>query len=310
MGNVPESSSTDAEGPPVEQRGQVLIGTQGFSYDEWEGLVYAPGLPKNERLPTFAQQFRLVELDSTYYGTPRPQQVVRWAEQTPEGFTLTAKVPRQVTQEARLAGDEARRELARFLETMRLLGPRLGPIVFQMSPGFRHPRDFPALKATLRDLDALGGEGLRFAVEFRHPSWLENDEPEAALREAGAAWVWNDWYPTEAYLAPMPRAIDDPAAQRVTSEDFAYLRLTGNHDECIDYRTIRVDRTADLERWAELVLQFRREREGRGVYVLLNNHYAGSSPQSVRHLERILGLPVVAFPPAPTAAAHPRLPGL
>lgn len=314
----------DAAAQPDGVAGRVLVGTQGFSYDQWEGLVYPVGLPKGRRVAEYARQFALVELDSTYYGTPRPTQVLRWAELTPETFTFTAKVPKQVTQEARLAGDDARRELAHFLETIRLLGPRLGPVVFQMSPGFRYPRDFPALRETLQHLDSLGGEGLRFAVEFRHPSWLgmegaeppgaegqQSAEPADLLRQYGVAWVWNDWYPAEGYLEQMPRAIDAPEIQRVTSDSFGYIRLTGNHAECIDYRTVKIERTSDLERWARLALDFRRDREDRSIYVLLNNHYAGSSPNSVRQLEQLLGVPVVAFLAFPDAApGPPRLPGL
>ena len=307
------------ESHPGQHHG-ILVGTQGFSYDGWEGLVYPPGV-KGDRLPYYARWFGLVELDSTYYGTPRPQQVARWADQAPEGFVFTAKVPRGVTQEARLAGDGAWRELAHFLDVMRLLGDHLGPIVFQMSPGFRYPRDFPALRDVLRALPGLGGAGVRFAVELRHPSWLERDEPAALLREHGVAWVWNDWQPTEPYLLAMPRAIDDPRAQVLTVDDFAYLRLTGNHAECIDYRTISVDRVADLERWADLVLAWRRGREDRDVYVLLNNHYAGSSPQTVRELQRLLGVEAVTTGDDPLPSAGPttrptasqgrvRLPGL
>ena len=164
-----------------------------------------------------------------------------------------------------------------------------------MSPGFRYPRDFKGLVEMLEALPALGGEGVRFAMELRHPSWLSKEEPAALLRKHGVAWVWNDWLPTEKYLAPMPRAIDEPKAQVTTADDFAYLRLIGNHNECIDYRTITVDRMADLVKWAELALEFRRGREDRGIYILLNNHYSGSSPSTIRELERVMGLPVVAF---------------
>jgi len=303
------------------QRSGVFMGACGFSYDEWDGVVFPAGLPKNARLSRYAQQFRLVELDSTYYGTPRPEAVARWAEQTPEEFVFTAKVPKQVTQDAKLAGPPAHAELARFIATMKLLGPRLGPLVFQMSPGFRYPRDVKGLREMLQALPSLGGEGVRFAVEFRHPSWLAQEEPAALLREHGVAWVWNDWLPTETYLAPMPRAIDEPAAMVTTADDFAYIRLIGNHDERIDYRTITVDRLADLVRWAEMAMEFRRGREDRGIYILLNNHYSGSSPATIRELERVLGLPVVAFaagdadsdtqaPVRDRDEAQPRLPGL
>ena len=273
----------------------LLVGTQGWSYDAWEGLVYPPGTPKTKRLAHYARRFPVVEIDSTYYGAPRPTAVARWADETPEAFTFTAKVPQQITQEARLAGPLAQRQMEAFLETMRLLGPRLGPLVFQMSPGFRCPRDLAALREMVAALPALGGAGLDFAMEFRHPSWLETDEPASLLREHGVAWVWNHWEPTERYLAPMPSPVGDPQALRTTADDFAYVRLTGNHDAPIDYRTISIDRASDLVKWAELALEFRRERESRGIYVLLNNHYAGCSPESVRQLQRLLNLPVVTL---------------
>ena len=280
---------------PPQRRSGVFIGACGFSYDEWDGFVFPAGLPKSARLSSYARQFRLVELDSTYYGTPRPEAVQRWAEQTPESFVFTAKVPKQVTQDAKLAGFSAQAELSRFIATMKLLGPRLGPLVFQMSPGFRYPRDFKGLIEILEALPALGGEEVRFAIELRHPSWLAKEEPAALLRKHGVAWVWNDWLPTEKYLAPMPRAIDEPKARVTTVDDFAYMRLIGNHSECIDYRTITVDRLADLVKWAELALEFRRGREDRGVYILLNNHYSGSSAMTIRELERVMGMPVMAF---------------
>jgi uncharacterized protein YecE (DUF72 family) len=60
--------------------------------------------------------------------------------------------------------------LAHFLATMQLLGPKLRPITFQMSPGFVYPRDVDTLQAALEHLPSLGAEGLQLAMEFRHPS--------------------------------------------------------------------------------------------------------------------------------------------
>ena len=294
-GGPEKHSVTPSQKSAGGRRSGVFIGACGFSYDEWDGFVFPAGLPKNARLSSYARQFRLVELDSTYYGTPRVEAVRRWAEQTPENFVFTAKVPKQITQEAKLAGSAAQAEMARFIATMKLLGPRLGPLLFQMSPGFRYPRDFKALQEMLEALPALGSEGVQFAIEFRHPSWLSKEDPAALLRKHHVAWAWNDWLPSEQYLAPVPRAIDEPRAKVETSENFGYVRLIGSNAEPIDYRTITVNRLADLVKWAELALEFRRGREDRGIYILLNNHYSGSSPTTIRELERVMGLPIVAF---------------
>jgi len=171
----------------------------------------------------------------------------------------------------------------------------------------------------LQLLPTIAPPSLRVAVEFRHPSWIEAPDVEARLREARVAWVWNDWEPGPNPWAAMPRAIDEPRAFRETA-DFAYLRLTGDHDITIDYQTITIDRGADLRRWAELISKWRENQMKNGrtsdVFVLLNNHYSGSSPRSASALRQLLDLPPVQFGaeqdwPSPTASASlpMRLPG-
>ena len=299
---------------PDSPRGRILFGTQGWSYDQWQGWMYPPKTPSKDRLRYYAQYFDVAEVDSSYYRIPSPDTVRGWADQIPADFVMTPKVPGEITTGRQpgprrpaakgapkepppepMAGARALSMMEEFLHVMRLLGPNLGPIVFQMSPGFEYPKHFPALTTMLEALPALGGEGLDFCVEFRNPSWLTSAEPEALMTAHDVAWVWNDWEPTERWAKPMPRAIDDPRAARVTSKRVHYLRLVGNHDADVDFRTISIERTPDLVKWADLALQFRRERESRGIYILLNNHYAGCSPESVRELQRIMGLPVVTF---------------
>ena len=82
----------------------------------------------------------------------------------------------------------------------------------------------------------------------------------------------------------MPMRIRDKPFSSAAWEKLAYVRLTGNHDADIDYRTVTIDRGNDLARWAEQVMKFAELRRARGgdVYVLLNNHYAGFSAESVR----------------------------
>jgi len=287
---------------PEAREGRILLGTQSFSYDAWDGLVYPVGLARTKRIGYYARLFPVVELDNTYYAVPNPKLLAGWAAQAPDGFLFSAKVPKAITQEAKLSGEAVPYALAAFLDVMATLGEHLGPIVFQMSPGFVYPRDFPALEELLPRLPELGGEGMQFAIEFRHPSWIGAAPAEQLLRACGVTWIWNDWEPTEKYLQTMPRGIDDPEALTVTNERFAYVRLVGHHAAEIDQRTITIDRGEDLARWADKVMAFRRRTNG-DVYVLLNNHYAGFSAGALRELQRILGLPVVSFETPPTPEA-------
>ncbi|MFZ4383842.1 MAG: DUF72 domain-containing protein [Chloroflexota bacterium] len=305
--------------PAERTSGAILIGTQGFSYDGWNGLVYPPGTRPADRLARYARAFPLVEIDRTFYGPPRASEVDRWISQTPDTFRFTAKVPRQITHDARLQGPDALRQLEDFLKTITRLGDRLGAVVLQLGPGFQFPRDADGLSRALQLLPTIAPPSLRVAVEFRHPSWIEAPDVEARLREARVAWVWNDWEPGPNPWAAMPRAIDEPRAFRETA-DFAYLRLTGDHDITIDYQTITIDRGADLRRWAELISKWRENQMKNGrtsdVFVLLNNHYSGSSPRSASALRQLLDLPPVQFGAepewsSPTASASQpmRLPG-
>ena len=305
--------------PAERTSGAILIGTQGFSYDGWNGLVYPPGTRPADRLARYARTFPLVEIDRTFYGPPRASEVDRWISQTPDTFRFTAKVPRQITHDARLQGQDALRQLEDFLKTITRLGDRLGAVVLQLGPGFQFPRDADGLSRALQLLPTIAPPSLRVAVEFRHPSWIEATDVEARLREARVAWVWNDWEPGPNPWAAMPRAIDEPRAFRETA-DFAYLRLTGDHDITIDYQSITIDRGADLRRWAELISKWRENQMKNGragdVFVLLNNHYSGSSPRSASALRQLLDLPPVQFgaepewsSPTSSASLPMRLPG-
>jgi len=310
----PFDPAPDTEG--ISSR--VYIGTQGFGYDGWTGLVYPPGLRPSDRLATYARSFPVVELDRTFYGLPRRTEVARWADATPDHFRFTAKVPRLATHDLRLEGRDALAQVDGLINSLAPLGERLGAILFQMGPGFRFPRDASALGATLDALPNIVATSTRVAFEFRHPSWLDAPGLDARLTDARAAWVWNDWSPGANPWAPMPRAIDEPRAYRQTA-DFAYIRLTGDHDLEIDFREVIIDRGADLRKWAALIRHWQeaQARRGRGAdaFVFLNNHYSGSSPRTASDLREALGMPPITLgvaPPTDASAVAPgtmRLPG-
>ncbi len=74
----------------------MYLGTSGWSYADWEGSVYSEGLPPGARLAEYANEYATVEIDSTFYGTPRRSTVQRWWEVVPEGFLFAAKFPHEI----------------------------------------------------------------------------------------------------------------------------------------------------------------------------------------------------------------------
>ncbi|MGH3145451.1 MAG: DUF72 domain-containing protein, partial [Rubrobacter sp.] len=117
---------------PPEER--LYLGTSGWSYADWEGTVYPEGLPSASRLAEYVKRYATVEIDSSFYGTPRRATVRRWREISPDGFLFAAKFPQEVTHEMRLVGCE--REAENFVHTMADLGDRLGPLLVQLPPSF------------------------------------------------------------------------------------------------------------------------------------------------------------------------------
>jgi uncharacterized protein YecE (DUF72 family) len=248
-------------GPPEEG---LYLGTSGWSYADWEGTVYTPGTPPGARLAEYVRHYATVEIDSTFYGTPRRSTVERWREQAPERFLFAAKFPREITHERVLV--DAAREAEAFVATMQHLGDRLGPLLLQLPPTF----DAGNLETLDGFLQALP-EGPRYAVEVRHRSWVGSELPEM-LHERGAALTLVD-YPG------MPR-------EDVATASFAYIRLLGDRREFPSGHTgPRKDRDDDLRWWGGVVGRFL--EEGRTVFVYANNHYQNHSPST---LERFLEL--------------------
>jgi len=243
----------------------LYLGTAGWSYADWEGTLYPEGIPAGSRLAEYAKHYATVEIDSTFYGTPRRSTVEKWREIVPEGFRFAAKFPQEITHENNLVGPEG--PTLTFVETMRLLGDRLGPLLVQLPPSFAVEG-----MGVLEDFLVTLPEGVRYAVEVRHRSWLGSDLP-ALLREHGAALTLID-YPR------MPRVEDATA-------DFVYVRWLGDRREFpSDHTHPRRDRSEDLEWWAERIERFL--SDGREVFAYANNHYQNHSPSTLEQFLEIL----------------------
>jgi uncharacterized protein YecE (DUF72 family) len=246
--------------PPEEN---LYLGTSGWSYADWEGTLYPEGIPSGSRLAEYAKHYATVEIDSTFYGTPRRSTVEKWREIVPEGFLFAAKFPREVTHEQNLVDAEV--ETENFVRTMAELGDRLGPLLIQLPPSFA-VEGIGVLEDFLKGLP----EGYRYAVEVRHRSWLGSDLPEM-LRERSVALTLID-YPR------MPR-MDQ------TTADFSYIRWLGDRREFPEGHThLKKNRDEDLGWWSGLVGSFL--EEGMTVFAYANNHYQNHSPSTLaRFLE-------------------------
>jgi uncharacterized protein YecE (DUF72 family) len=185
---------------------EIRVGTSGYAYKEWRGSFYPEKLKPAQMLGYYAERFSAVEINNTFYKLPERQTLERWGEQVPAGFVFVLKASQRITHRHRLA-PESKQTLDYLLDTAAALGDRLGPILFQTPPFLK--KDAARLRAFL---DLLPRDR-RFAFEFRHESWRD-DETHEALRARNAALVCADTEESGAFGAPI-----------VPTADWGYLRL-------------------------------------------------------------------------------------
>src|SRR3974377_280090 len=113
----------------MEHLDHLLLGSCSFPAEGWEKTFYLPGLNKKAYLGFYAEQFRSVEVDSTFYRIPSEKTVRGWDESTREGFGVRCKVPQSITHEACLVDCDG--QLNAFVNAMSLLQHKLGPMLFQ-----------------------------------------------------------------------------------------------------------------------------------------------------------------------------------
>ncbi len=250
----------------------------GWSYADWAGVFYPDGAASRDYITLYAQTFDTVEIDSTFYGTPREAQVKQWAQITPPGFTFCPKVPRVITHDMRLIG--VQEPLTEFVRVMSLLGPKCGPILLQMPPDFTR-QEVDNLRALLPTLRDMGNADVRFTIEFRHRSLLAPDVSQM-LRDHNVALALTDY-------VSMPRRFE-------LTTDFLYLRLIGQHGTYPQHDKLYGDHTHDMQTWAKAILAHQSHLAN--AYIQCNNDYEGYSPETAFRFQQMLGQPTRPIPAA------------
>jgi uncharacterized protein YecE (DUF72 family) len=162
----------------------VLVGTSGWQYRDWRGVLYPPGVPQRSWLEYYAARYGTVENNASFYRLPSQQTFAGWRARTPAGFLMAVKASRYLTHIRRLR--DPAEPVERLLREAAGLGDRLGPVLLQLPPTMA--ADVAALDQCLREFARFGA---RVAVEFRHQSWWSG-EARQILERHGAALCWAD----------------------------------------------------------------------------------------------------------------------
>ncbi|PRY31018.1 DUF72 domain-containing protein [Umezawaea tangerina] len=234
--------------------GRIRVGTSGWVYPPWRGVFYPPGLAQKRELEHLSRQVTSVEINGSFYSLQRPSSYRKWAAQTPDDFVFSLKGGRFITHLKRLR-DSADTLANFFASGVLALGPKLGPVLWQLPPTLRFDPalldeflgELPRTTTAAAELAARHDERVdpawtttdldrpvRHALEVRHPSFVDPRFPEL-LRAHGVAVVVAD------------SAGRFPLVEDVTA-DFVYVRLHGADELYVSGYT-----DEGLDRWAAKV---------------------------------------------------------
>jgi uncharacterized protein YecE (DUF72 family) len=242
----------------ITHPGAIHIGTSGWHYDHWRGPFYPKDLGRKGFLEFYARHFHTVEINNSFYKLPTERALSTWRDGVPPGFIFAVKGSRFITHMKKLKDPE--RSLAPFLERAALLKDKLGPILFQLPPGWHVNRE--RLAAFLTALP----ETWRYTLELRDQSWINNQILDLLTKHKVAFCI----YDLAGYLSP----------SEITA-DFVYIRLHGPGGP---YQGRYPTQT--LERWAGAIAAW--SRQGREVFCYFDNDEAGFAAQNAWQLRNLL----------------------
>jgi len=242
----------------------LRIGTSGWSYEEWVGPVY--GDEKERKLTKYSSIFSTAEIDSTFYAYPSKGTIIGWNRYSPAGFTFAAKLPQAITHKKALGAREGiEDDLYKFLQLVEPLSSsgKLACILVQLPPSLKFDPN------TLENFLGLLPKDLRFAVEFRHLSWLR-----------GETWQLLSNYNVAYTVVDEPLL---PPDLKITS-DLSYFRWHGHGRRLwYNYRYT----SEELRPWIPKINEA--EKSSEHVYGFFNNHYHGYAVENCLQVLDMLG---------------------
>lgn len=277
----------------------IRFGPAGWSYDDWQAVVYPEPRPKGfDPLAFLARYFDTIEINSSFYRPPRPEYAERWARRVAENpdFRFTAKLWRRFTHEREETWSADEAEAVRAGLDPLADAERLGALLVQF------PWSFKAREESLEWLDDVLADFSEYplVVEVRHASW---NDPEFYrwLNERGAGFVNIDQPIFNRSIGPSAQATSRIGYVRLHGRNYEdWFREDAGRDARYDY----LYRRGELEPWVQRIRDLAEGGHVEDIYVVTNNHYRGQSAANALMLSAMLtGTPVRA--PATLVQAFP-----
>lgn len=261
-----------------DEQGEIVVGTSGYSFDDWVGNFYPAGIRKGDMLKEYCRHFSAVEVNSTYYRIPHPMVLRRMEEKTPDRFEFVIKANQEMTHK----GSKNESLYGNFIDAIQpvIEAGKFGGIIAQFPWGFKRTSDNESHLKFIKE---------RFSkyplfVEFRNREWITEDMFEN-LEATGIGYCSVD--------EPRLKGLVPPVA-RVTTE-IGYARLHGRNaknwwgrsgGDRYDY----LYSENELREWVSKVIEM--SRKARKTFVFFNNCHAGQAARNAKLMKELLSLPI------------------
>jgi uncharacterized protein YecE (DUF72 family) len=240
------------------KKSSIYIGTSGWKYKHWDGVFYPEDLKKTSQLPYYYGIFNTVELNNSFYRQPAAAQFESWKDTVPSDFIFAVKANRFFTHLKKLK--VTAEDITALLDKTSHLAEKLGPILFQLPPGWNINTE------RLESFLSLLPKNYRYTFEFRNQSWY-TEEVYELLAKYNCAFCS---YDLAGHLSPL-----------AVTADFVYLRLHGPGNKYQGSYT-----EADLIKWANFAMQH--QGEGKDVFIYFDNDQAGYAAFNAQRIKLII----------------------
>ncbi len=237
----------------MSRKHEIYIGTSGWSYEHWKENFYPEGLKATDWLSYYSQVFSTVEINTTFYHTPRVTTVEHWNEIVPENFLFSVKANRYITHRKRL--HDCKKSLGIFYKSIEKFKTKIGPILIQLPPSFK------ANKERLIDFVHNLNKKYKYTFEFRHDTWFTDEIYEILTKHNLALCI------TDLHGKLTPEAV---------TADFVYIRLHGPQKAYSgSYGPIR------LRKWKNKIEAWTKQAD---VFCYFDNDEKGYAIQDAKYL--------------------------
>lgn len=284
----------------------LYLGCPVWSFKGWVGNFYPKGTKPADFLREYARRLTNIEGNTTFYAVPAAKTVEAWIEQTPETFRFCPKIPKAISHHGKLAGDVDR--ALEFVEVMRPLASRLGPMFLQLPPSYS-----PNLTDDLAKFLAAWPREFRLGVEVRHLDWFDaphRDSLNELLASQNMARVVIDTRPIrslagdesikgstyESLLEARERKPDVPVFLE-RAADFIFLRFIGHPELSKNIEFIN--------EWVEYIVP--QMQQGADAFLFCHSPDNLIAPEICREFHRRIASKI-DIPPLPWDEIKPDIP--